>query len=1033
MKIKKRILWQLFSISGDEALFTMPLFALYFFSGTFYTIGQIYSESLFIKTYGAKGFSVFFMQNGIALIIAGVLYNYFFLRISFRKGYYILIAFAASLIASSAFISDKSPASFPMYLYMGNYIFTFFLDIHFFNYAFSFLNIRNSKRIIPFVMSGGKLGGIVISLAIYAAIRDEIVDHGLYIWCANALILALVVALSGIKTGKKNEVAGSLRPDKKTAREDFIKKTKLIFSSKIFIYSVAAVFIMSVINQISEYYYALSFSSRFQTKEELASFLSIYTFCSDLVTLMIQIALSSRIIRMIGVTSSNLIYPSSFIIFMAAFIASPGLAAGTALRFFRKNMGPVIRTPVFNIIMAASPRESMAEIKSFISAIIAPLGMIAGGSIILFISSMKNHNAGFIITISLALLYLILSYFQNRAYVNSLKKRLAFDFNDRYSPGISIKDYEPVLSDEKYYTAERIGIVEDIFIKYPGIYSISFMAPHFHRFSVIVRKEIISVLKTENFENESELLLKALNDSSPEVRCEALSVISFKDYNRRKDLISRSAAGGLLYGEKIAIAVLIDKKYSHEVSERISDTFTIKKIEEIKNGVSDGTREDVEFTTIASLVRPEYFIKDLYDLSLSTGREIYFKAAIEHASYLSRSQSVKLLYRFRQKNINLVASFAIAAEKLENTDRLMILEWCKNIPESAMSRIFRYITDRKSSDIIARRLFRDTDFYKKSNYLGFLMANNMRPVEQLSRFIELEISIASELIRSSGIISSVNTMPGTKPDIYVKYMIILLNYTVELHKQLIIKAIAASTGANIDDAYEANILLKDRDMNAIILEYLESTGSISRKASALIDPPSFHNKTYHVSTPSEGMRALNTSLSLIKNFVPGIPVPGRLEFEERIKLVLKSEERKTMELMEKSVFLRNTEIFSELGLDELVHLAGVSGVRELHGGEMLIKKGDNESELYIIVDGEVEIFTEKKTITTLGPGSCIGELSIIDSMLRSANVRTTKKSKFISLSRKDFILTLKENPAISINVMKILTQRLRKSLSAEQV
>ncbi|MCP4132523.1 MAG: hypothetical protein GY754_16235, partial [bacterium] len=163
----KRAAWKIFSIQGDEFDFTIPLFFLYFLSGAFFATGQIYSETLFLKTYGAQHFSHFFIRNGIALIFAGILYNYFILKLPLRKGYYVLIISIVLLLSSSLLLMNRKLQWLPFYIYMGNYLFTFFLDIHFFNFSFQFLSLRNSKRILPLLMSGGKLGGIVAGLLIF--------------------------------------------------------------------------------------------------------------------------------------------------------------------------------------------------------------------------------------------------------------------------------------------------------------------------------------------------------------------------------------------------------------------------------------------------------------------------------------------------------------------------------------------------------------------------------------------------------------------------------------------------------------------------------------------------------------------------------------------------------------------------------------------------------------------------------------------------------------------------------------------------
>ena len=88
----------------------------------------------------------------------------------------------------------------------------------------------------------------------------------------------------------------------------------------------------------------------------------------------------------------------------------------------------MFRHPIFNVIMASAPRNRLAEVKSFISAIILPLGMITGGGVILLIYKKLPVFYGYVLAVGVGIVYVILTKLQNRAYVKSLKNQLSFDF-----------------------------------------------------------------------------------------------------------------------------------------------------------------------------------------------------------------------------------------------------------------------------------------------------------------------------------------------------------------------------------------------------------------------------------------------------------------------------------------------------------------------------------------------------------------------------------------------------------------------------
>ena len=154
MKIEG-FLWKTLSIQKSELRFSLSLFLLYLLSGSFYAIGQIFSETVFLKAYGAEGLSKFFIYNGIALILGGIIYNSLLLRLSLKRGYVALILFFSGLILGASLLPFDELPWLPFYLFLGNYVITSFLDIHFFNYAFQYLSLRSSKRLLPLLMGGG--------------------------------------------------------------------------------------------------------------------------------------------------------------------------------------------------------------------------------------------------------------------------------------------------------------------------------------------------------------------------------------------------------------------------------------------------------------------------------------------------------------------------------------------------------------------------------------------------------------------------------------------------------------------------------------------------------------------------------------------------------------------------------------------------------------------------------------------------------------------------------------------------------------
>lgn len=64
-------------------------------------------------------------------------------------------------------------------------------------------------------------------------------------------------------------------------------------------------------------------------------------------------------------------------------------------------------------------------------------------------------------------------------------------------------------------------------------------------------------------------------------------------------------------------------------------------------------------------------------------------------------------------------------------------------------------------------------------------------------------------------------------------------------------------------------------------------------------------------------------------------------------------------------------------------------------------------------------------LSILGPGEMIGELSLIDGQPRSASVEAIKKTTVLEIKKKDFDKFLARYPKTTIDLLKIITSRLR--------
>jgi hypothetical protein len=137
--------------------------------------------------------------------------------------------------------------------------------------------------------------------------------------------------------------------------------------------------------------------------------------------------------------------------------------------------------------------------------------------------------------------------------------------------------------------------------------------------------------------------------------------------------------------------------------------------------------------------------------------------------------------------------------------------------------------------------------------------------------------------------------------------------------------------------------------------------------------------------------------------------------------------RKTLETTQKIGLLQKISLFKQLSYQEMLQILPLT--QELHApaGETVIREGEPGGELFVLLEGGVDVESEGVNLTSLGPGSQFGELALVDDRPRSATVKTNAPSRLLVLRRKDFHqLTRGElAPKLLWNLIFDISDRLR--------
>lgn len=132
------------------------------------------------------------------------------------------------------------------------------------------------------------------------------------------------------------------------------------------------------------------------------------------------------------------------------------------------------------------------------------------------------------------------------------------------------------------------------------------------------------------------------------------------------------------------------------------------------------------------------------------------------------------------------------------------------------------------------------------------------------------------------------------------------------------------------------------------------------------------------------------------------------------------------------LIIRKAPLFSALD-DEAAHSLRESMVTlKLNKGQVLFKEGQEGDRLYVVVHGKIKLGTtsadgRENLLSILGPGEMFGELSLFDPEPRTSTATAVTDARLVSLAHDAVIGLVTSHPQTSLELLRRLAQRLRKS------
>lgn len=134
--------------------------------------------------------------------------------------------------------------------------------------------------------------------------------------------------------------------------------------------------------------------------------------------------------------------------------------------------------------------------------------------------------------------------------------------------------------------------------------------------------------------------------------------------------------------------------------------------------------------------------------------------------------------------------------------------------------------------------------------------------------------------------------------------------------------------------------------------------------------------------------------------------------------------------MKKEDIIKSTSLFEGLSGQEVETISKLIFEKKYGKGETIFFEGDEADGFYIVSSGQIKVFKmnpmgKEHILHIFGPGEPVGEVPVFSKQPFPANAEALVKSSTLFFPRKDFVALIENNPSIALNMLAVLSRRLR--------
>lgn len=134
--------------------------------------------------------------------------------------------------------------------------------------------------------------------------------------------------------------------------------------------------------------------------------------------------------------------------------------------------------------------------------------------------------------------------------------------------------------------------------------------------------------------------------------------------------------------------------------------------------------------------------------------------------------------------------------------------------------------------------------------------------------------------------------------------------------------------------------------------------------------------------------------------------------------------------MKKEEIIRTTSLFEGLTESEIKAVSELIFEKRFGKGETIFFEGDEADGFHLVSSGQIKVFKmnpmgKEHILHIFGPGEPVGEVPVFSRQPFPATAEALIKSTTYYFPRNDFVALIEKNPSIALNMLAVLSRRLR--------